>query len=461
MESQDNNVQRCINLDWFEVYCLEPYGIPHNEEFFKNDYIIQSRAYGTPQYREMFTLCKGKLPYIEVRRNPYSIKHEGGIFPAEATHLRLCNSVLYESDPIGDLLDFLNKYDYQLVSITRADVALDFNKFDFGDDPADIIAQIMRGDIAKINQSNISSYGVVTHVSRKTKEAIKHLDKDDAGDWETISAHGRDAWSGMTFNSLKWGAPTSPISTKLYNKSLELDRDGHDKFHIRDCWQEAGLDTDAPVWRVEFSIRSHISGFVRLYDNEIIKNDITMYSSRSKLLWLFMTLQHKYFHFKTRTLNRNGKPQRKDRCPDKVLFNTSFVSEPFRPMYMQSGTEPTRTDKMLRKRLLQYHDNELIPPAIREASELLALWQNHEMRFKPEHTEQSLITKDYLEKLQQMSTAGWSHEDIVTHQQLIKFYTTRLGNKTFGIFPQIQLFHDIDETKILLEARADQKRNKL
>lgn len=460
MESQEHKKVRCINLDWLEVYCLEPHGLPHDATFFQNDYIIQKRAYGTPQYREMFTLCKGKVPYIEVRRDPYSIKSEGGIFPAEATHLRLCNNVLYESDPVGDLLDFLFKYNYELVSITRADIALDFNKFDFDDDPGEIIAQIMRGEIAKINQSNISSYGVVRYPSRKTQEAIKHLDKDDAADWENIAAHGRDAWSGMSFHSLKWGSPTSPISTKLYNKSMELDRDGHDKFYIRDAWTAAGLDTDSVVWRVEFSIRSHISGFVRLYDNEIIQNNINMYDSRTKLLWLFMTLQHKYFHFKTRTTNRNGNIQRKDRCPDKVLFDTSIVSEPFKPMYMQSGTAPDRTDKILRKRLLQYHDNELIPPVIREASELLAHWQNHEMRFKPVHTEQSLITKDYLEKLQNMSTAGWSHEDIATHQQLIKFYMTKLGNKTFGVFPNIQLFHDIDETKILLDKRREQKQAK-
>ena len=51
-----------------------------------------------------------------------------------------------------------------------------------------------------------------------------------------------------------------------------------------------------------------------------IRNTLDMYDGREKLLTLFASLQQHYFHFK-----HFVKGQRKDRCPDKVLFKWNGV----------------------------------------------------------------------------------------------------------------------------------------
>lgn len=68
------NKIKCINLDWLSVYCLEPKGVVMNAAYFKAlGWTVEEREYGTPQYREKFTLMNGKHPFLEIERNPYSL----------------------------------------------------------------------------------------------------------------------------------------------------------------------------------------------------------------------------------------------------------------------------------------------------------------------------------------------------------------------------------------------------
>ena len=90
---------KLVNLDWLEVYCLEPAGlaIPDAAFFVAQGFEVKAREYGTPQYREMFTIFDGDhFPMYEIRRNPYSIKANGGIFNARACHIRLSNRQCYQ-----------------------------------------------------------------------------------------------------------------------------------------------------------------------------------------------------------------------------------------------------------------------------------------------------------------------------------------------------------------------------
>ena len=68
------NKIKCINLDWLSVYCLEPKGVAMNAAYFKAlGWTVEEREYGTPQYREKFTLMNGRHPFLEIERNPYSL----------------------------------------------------------------------------------------------------------------------------------------------------------------------------------------------------------------------------------------------------------------------------------------------------------------------------------------------------------------------------------------------------
>lgn len=313
------SLPRCINLDWLEVAALEPITEPHDADYFRAcGCVVIERDYGTRVWREMFTIeGDDHLPFMEVRRGPKS-----EIIEPNIVHLRFVNRACYFPHAAAIMAGFIEEHGYTFHHICRVDVCSDFEKFDYGDDPKAFMRRFMEGKYSKINQAN-------------------------------IHAHGSDEWAGRVWNSLSWGAPTSDIGTKFYNKTLELYdpiTQHYAKPYIRQAWQAAGLVDDATtmqkrgtdgelytpdIWRVEFSIRSSVRNWFVIHLNgdekqvQSIHNTLDMYDTDEKLLIIFASLSEHYFHFKhlikRYDFYREGKSDgyaiRKDRCPDKLLFN--------------------------------------------------------------------------------------------------------------------------------------------
>lgn len=342
----------CINLDWLEVYCIEPTYEPITPEYFeRKGYKLHVREYGTPIYRQMFTIYDNTLPLIEVRRDPYSVKVQGGILERGSVHLRLTNRACYRPEPVNDLRNFIIAHNLTFRGITRLDIAFDFQKFDNNMLPRTLIQQLFADKVAKINQCN-------------------------------ISAHGKDAWDGQTWNSVKWGSETSAVSTKLYNKTLEL-RTHASKYYIIDAWAQAGLakqgvcldangqiktkvmscettekppqpeDTipDVEIWRIEFAIKTEARNWLRTDTGEIFELRLSNIDTRDKLLFLWRALATHYFHFKRKTYTRDGQPQRKDRCPDLNLSKATTLERAYTVYRNVNQPDPTRTERILIKKL--------------------------------------------------------------------------------------------------------------
>ena len=347
---------RCINLDWLEIFAEEPITKPHDAEYFRSvGYKVKERAYGTPQYKEMFTIIADGVELFEIRRNPYSIKREGGIFKENACHIRLCNRTCYEEDPINHLRAFMVTHDYTYKSISRIDIALDFNDFDNGERPEKFIERYMKAKVAKINQSN-------------------------------VSAHGTDTWSKRVFNSLKWGSPSSPVSTKLYNKTLEL-KHGEDKPYIRQAWELAGLDVSRDVWRVEFSLSAQMQTLQSLKSGEMFKKSLVHYDSRERLLKHFAILYNKYFDFRKLMVNRkkDGKLVyvRKYLCPRIELFKVSLEDCPYKPVRnVTKRKRPDRIYKILAKRLAEIVDNDKNSREVMLAAQTIICWMVEKMQYE-------------------------------------------------------------------------------
>lgn len=388
---------RCVNIDWLEVFAIEPNNLDAN--FYKDCGLnVKSREYGTPQYREMFTiLTKNNDPWIEIRRSPYSLKSQGGIFDEHACHIRLSNRTCYEPSPVDELRKFMLEFGYHLQSISRVDICLDLLKFDNGDDPGMFLAKYAKGEYFKEHLSKIAPHGV---------EVV-------GSDFE---GHGSDGPYIREFTSWKWGAPTSAISVKLYNKTKELEEVG-EKSYIRESWLNAGLIThedflimadirdsryyigqlsrnikkakgeqllklkerlheernrlrilkakSKQIWRIEFSISSDIKGFIssdpmdvdRKGQRRIYPLELSTIENRGKCEILFQTLAERYFHFKKVTYTRNGTRQRKDRCPD--IWPCHY--DPKIPMYIPkrivSTPQPSRMDKIIINKLRRIIDN--------------------------------------------------------------------------------------------------------
>lgn len=305
--SRKKPIIRCVNLDWLEVHAHEPTHAIHDALFFMmQGYNVSVREYGTRVYREMFTLLdKLDNPLLEIRRCPASQGLQG-IHDFNECHIRLANRTCY-FDNAADFLDsFLQKYGYYDIRISRVDICLDFVTFDKGDDPQAFVRRYFRHKYAKINQGN-------------------------------IAGHGADTWSGQEWNSLSWGSKSSAVGTKMYNKTLELYDAKFDRYrkpYIREAWFNCGLIDDigrvtkdgAPVnvWRVEFSLKSAVKNWIPIEIDgkeknfQSLKNTLDVYKGRDRILVMFASLANHYFHFK-----KYKQGQRKDRCPDKILFDFS------------------------------------------------------------------------------------------------------------------------------------------
>lgn len=311
-------IERCINLDWLEVCALEPIEKPLDADYYRAcGFTVLEREYGSKVWRSIFTLEDSHgHPFLEVRRAPKS-----EIIAMNIVHLRLVNRYCYFEDAPDILQEFMAQHSYEFHHITRVDICLDFENFDYGDKPRDFMRRYIEGKFSKINQGN-------------------------------VHAHGSDEWAGRVWNSVSWGAPSSDVGTKFYNKTLELYDPITKKYgkpYIREAWQAAHLVDDmtsctkigkdgkpytVEVWRVEFSIRSSVRKWFcieldgKQKNKQSIRNTLDMYNSKPKLLIMFASLAEHYFHFKHLIKRYNfyteghtdGYAQRKDRCPDKLLF---------------------------------------------------------------------------------------------------------------------------------------------
>lgn len=331
-----DSVIRCINLDWLEVFAIERAEL--DAAYFKSvGYDVKSRQYGTPQYREMFTIFECGVEFLEIRRNPYSIKSSGGIFEQGACHIRLCNRTCYEVSPVEHLRFFMLTHGYRFKAISRVDIALDFQHFDCADiTPSSFVANYMNGKFAKVNQSN-------------------------------VAAHGRDWWSARIWNSLKWGSNRSPITTKLYNKTMEL-REVEDKPYIRERWEECGFNMQADTWRIEFSCNAQMQSLTSLRNGDTFKKNLSNYDTRGKLLFNFRVFMQKYFDFREVLHTRDGRLRRKYECPAVPLFSFSS-SLPYKPARNISKSKyPNRTLKILARKLQEIKDDDQILLEYRQAA---------------------------------------------------------------------------------------------
>lgn len=306
--------KRCVNLDWLELHAFEPPSKPLDANYFRaKGYHVEEREYGTRVYREMFTILDHHgYGMIEVRRNPSS-QGETGIHQFNECHLRLTNRTCYWDNAADMFNKFIMQHQYYNVRISRVDLCMDFSTFDKGDDPADFVRRYFNHRYAKINQGRIHS-------------------------------HGEDTWSGQEWNSLSWGSKTSPVSTKMYDKTMELYNaklDVYKKPYIREAWLHCGLIDDIDrctlkgeqqrIWRVEFSLTSAVKNWVPIeldgvqHKYQSLRNTLDIYTSRDKILTMFASLSRHYFHFK---YYEEGK--RKDRCKDKILFEWKEIEHTYK-----------------------------------------------------------------------------------------------------------------------------------
>lgn len=340
---------RCVNIDWLEVYALEPIERPHTPDYYRECGLnVAEREYGTRTYNQMFKIQdEYGFDILEIRREPKQAKFEKSILPINACHIRLSNRTCYSVYAANILKDFCRTYNITIVKIFRIDICLDFERFDSGDDPGVFLHRYIKRKYSKINQAE--GYG-------------RFLDR----------------WDGRRWNSISWGSHKSAVYTKMYNKTLEL-REVKDKPYIRQAWFNSGL-IDNPlsmtkkkpdgteytpeIWRVEFSIKSGQKNWLTYEkdgnpkEKRSIRNTLAMYDEPQKILTMFAMLSEHYFHFRHYVMNKS-----KYECPRKELFkfdgNDKFISVEHPSTSIQPEREDIRLLRLLEKFRLLHAESKL------------------------------------------------------------------------------------------------------
>lgn len=365
---------RCINIDWLQVSLVETK--PMDANYFRSiGYKVVVRDYGTPLFAQMFTICEGDRPVFEIRREPYSLKKNGGIFADGAVHLRLHNRMCYQPNPVDQLRKFIITHGYTYVGIVRIDICLDITKFDYNQDPDKFVQDYMRRRFQRDRNGNVSAHGT---------------ERDDRH-WQSI----------------KWGSDKSMLNVKMYDKTLELAQ-GQEKTYIRQHWHSCGLSqsqkvrftyqnsgvqkvgyklvevvpgTAVPehvpmedtqpikVWRIEFSISSQCSAYID-EDGVYIANRLDAYDTPDKLWNVFSILAHNLFSFRHVERTRTGSYRRKALCAPYPLLRLDATFA--KPMHLNEKQDPTRTDRILIKKLIEWAHNENTPYKLRLAIERVA-----------------------------------------------------------------------------------------
>ena len=301
---------RCVNLDWLEISAEESNSrYPCDAEYFRSrGFIVHERDYGTRVWGEVFTIeDENGHDWIEVRRKPPSGASEFKGLNEYSCRLRVVNAQLYVKDCVQRFRDFLATNDYVFKRIFRIDIAYDFEYFDSKDLPARFARRYLECKYRKINQCKMNGYA-------------------------------NDTWTAFEWESLSWGSPHSMVSTKLYNKTKEIETVSKHKVYIPYSWFVCGLiydpinltkvDSDGKlykpeIWRLEFSMRSQAERWLVIEDQsgkrvkkKAIPHTLDMFDAPDKIWQRFQDLAFHYFRFKKYVPDK-----RKDLCPDKVLFH--------------------------------------------------------------------------------------------------------------------------------------------
>ena len=234
------------------------------------------------------------------------------------------------------------------------------------------------------------------------------------------------------------------VSTKLYNKTLELKQEKM-KPYIVQAWMACNLITNPltmtkidsrgreytpTIWRVEFSIKSGNAGWAVLEDcnghknkNISIEHKLSTYDTDKKLLTMFASLAHHYFHFK-----KFERGKRKDLCEDKVLFKFDLNNDQLFRLQKVSQAEPRKNEDARLYVHLQRYAEQHIDPDIRKACNVLL----------------KQLDKEHLRML---ATSKWDYRQVEELQMLLE---RRLS------MPDESFQNCLDAVRRLLQRAADE-----
>lgn len=288
-----------INIDWLQIHCS---GIPVSSW----SYDLELQPYTTQVFRKVYNIKLHGKEFGNIVCDPIS-----PILDPLMCIFKLNNRVLYEPNLFEKINAFLNLSNLTYKGITRLDICCDFNNFHNNLNPHNLIKKFFTLDYRYVGKSD-------------------------------FKAIGRQS-STLSFDYLRFGGNNSKCSAYLYNKTKEL-QEVKQKAWITDCWMRGGLDVNATVWRLEFSIKGNQIKLLDKSNGDILDLSISSIYDPEFCKKLYYSLQAKYFHFKRNTGIKNV-----TEMPDLQLLPTYIHS--CDRLLIHSVGDGGRADKIFIKKL--------------------------------------------------------------------------------------------------------------
>lgn len=306
----------CINVDWLQVYCSDKntsrldwdYNIMQSYEFILRPHTSRHFA----EIWEVRTVDGDDFAVIQ--RRPLS-----SILPPDAAIVQLCNRELYRAGFAYKFYLWLKTYGFRYKSISRIDLCFDSTRWAHGLKPSNFVARFLAKEYL---------------MNSKTRLSMNF----------TINAKMK---SGFDMNSFSFGSKYSPVFTRLYNKSLEL-QEVKMKPYIMEVWGFNDLDVSEDVWRIEFAVKSEGAKLVHTETGELFRLNLSDIEFQDQVERLFFAYADKYFCWKINDGQKN-----KSRMKDLQIFPKER-GRTLRPVRMTSKTDSSRSDRIFLKKLHTY-----------------------------------------------------------------------------------------------------------
>lgn len=304
-----------VSADWVEVYAhldsLFPAWVGC-DKYYIEDYKMKRRAYGTRVYQYIYDVEKNETPLMTITCMPLSRRSQGGIMKDDMCHVKVDNYWLYRDDWHEVFTHALRSFRINPIKLSRVDIACDWQYGECGLFAGDLLAGLMKKKYLKVHQPS----------------------------WR---ANGTDS-AKMSWHSLAFGSKNSPVFTRFYNKTLELQSSGKD--YIREGWKTVGMNLQRDVYRTEFQLSDTGREVVDQETGEQFCITIDQIADRRELTFLFFHTAKHYFDIR----KANTAPKRTD-CTRVSLFPTTPL--PFHPVQRPRCVKSNRTDKLVCRRMIE------------------------------------------------------------------------------------------------------------
>ena len=290
-----------LNLDWLQLYCLGNIAP-------RAGYEVKRLEYSTRIFKHIDEIYLNKKKICTATHTPFS-----PVLEQKMVIIKFENYLLYERNLWLVVDNFISDFNLVYKSISRIDVAVDFNTFYKKRNVQNFLNEFLKNNVRKIGKADYKLQGC-----QKTTHIVDYL---------------------------RFGGNNSEVSAYIYNKTKELNQVKM-KSYIVDTWRCSGLDVDAGVWRLEFSIKSSAIKILDKSDGDL--KDISLDNIKNKVFLekMYMALVDKYFCFRENTGKTNVTREKQI-----ILFYNNFKD--VERYFVRNLGDATRADKIFIKKLEQ------------------------------------------------------------------------------------------------------------